>query len=492
MPPPERRSAPRDGHFVRAAQLAKDGRVAEAIEAYQRGLAAQPDFAPARNNLGNLLTGSGRTDEAIVELRRAIELDPGYALAHYNLGNALRRAGQQAEGIASYRKALELRPQYPEALNNLGNALNEADRLPEAAEVLERAVAARPGFGEALNNLATVQKELGLIEESLDNFARAVSAAPQLADASFGYALALLLAGRYREGWQHYESRWACNEFTGRRRHLTDPLWRGENFAGKTLLVYFEQGFGDTLQLLRYLPMVAARGGKVVLEVQRPLLRLCAGYTRWAQLIAGGEPRPRYDLQCPLLSLPLAFDTTLESIPREVPYLQPDPWLVAKWRERLATARPGLRVGLVWAGNPKQKSEPKRGIGLEPCLPLFSLPGVRWFGLQVGERAGDVVMAPPGSIRDLSPELTDFAETAAAIANLDLVISSDTAVVHLAGALGHPTWALLRFSPDWRWHLGRDDCPWYPAMRLFRQPRRDDWPAVIAAVRGALAERVRG
>ncbi len=477
---------PAAAHFLRARALAELGEREAAIAAYRHAIAAQPKLLQAYNNLGNLLSAEGRLDEAIASFRQAVAVKPDYALAWYNLGNALRRRERLAEAIEAYRRALRAKPDYPEVLNNLGNALKEADRLEEAAARLERAVALRPGFAEALNNLGVVLKELNRNDESIRAYRAALAVAPGLADARFGLSLLLLLKGEYLEGWQAYEARWNSIEFPAVHRKLPEPLWDGESFPGRTLLLHFEQGYGDSLQLLRYVPLAAGRGGRIVLEVQRPLLRLAARFGDVAQVIANGDPRPPYDLQCPLLSLPFAFRTTLDNIPARLPYLHADPRLVEEWRGRLGGGG-ALKVGLVWAGNPRQKSEPKRGIGLEPCLPLLRVDGVRWYSLQAGKRAADAARLAPGALTDLSPQLSDFAETAAAIANLDLVVTTDTAVAHLSGALARPTWVMLRWSPDWRWHLGRDDNPWYPGcMRLFRQPRRDDWPAVVANVKSAL------
>jgi tetratricopeptide (TPR) repeat protein len=471
-------------HFARARELANRGDNEAAVASYRAAIAADPKLVVAYNNLGNLLTGMDRAEEALEPLRRALELKPDYALAQYNVGNALKKAGRHDEAIRAYERALELKPGYPEALNNLANTLNDANRLPEAEATLRKAIASRPDFAEAVHNLAGTVRDLGRIEESIPIFQQALAINPKLADSHFGVSLMLMLVERYAEAWPHYEWRFRWSAFPGRKQMLPGPQWKGERFDGKTLLVYFEQGLGDTIQFVRYAPLIAARGGQLVMEVQKSLMRLCAPLGRYARFIAGGERRPHYDLQCPLQSVTLAFNTTVDTIP-PAPYLTPDPALVAKWRERIGGA-PGLKVGLIWAGNPKQPSEPKRGVGMQNCLPLFATPGVRWVSLQVGEKASEVLLAPPGTISDVSPELTDFAETAAVMANLDLVISTDTAPAHLAGALGVPTFLMLRDLPDWRWHLERADCPWYPSMRLFRQKKPGDWATVVAEVKAAL------
>src|ERR1043166_9096789 len=297
-----------------------------------------------------------------------------------------------------------------------------------------------------------------------------------------------LLRGNFSAGWEKYEARWNLGDLLP--REFKQPQWRGEPLGGKTILLHAEQGFGDTIQFLCYLPLVAARGGKVILEIQKPLIPLVtpsAGVT----VIASGDPLPPFDLHCPLLSLPRAFATTLQNIPASVPYLAPAAERVAHWRARIGDA-PGLKVGIVWAGSPIHRNDRHRSIPVEKFKPLFELAGARFFSLQVGARAADRTAVEPVPVTDLAGELTDFGETAAAVANLDLIISADTALVHLAGALNKPVWTLLPFAPDWRWLLARSDSPWYPSMRLFRQTRHGDWDGVVAAVRQALAERIAG
>jgi hypothetical protein len=267
------------------------------------------------------------------------------------------------------------------------------------------------------------------------------------------------------------------------------PLWSGEDLAGRAIFLHAEQGYGNTIQGLRYVPLVAARGARVVLEVPPPLFRLARSVGGVAELVAAGQALPRFDFACPLLSLPRGFATTLETIPAEVPYLAPLPEATAPWRDRLDG--PGFKVGIAWAGSPLHRHDAQRSIDIETLAPLFQLDAVRWFSLQTGDRVGDLVRLPGGRVTDLAPHLTDFAETAAAIAHLDLVITVDTAVAHVAGALARPAWVMLRFRPDWRWLIAREDSPWYPTLRLFRQRARGDWDEVVARVGAALHDLVR-
>jgi tetratricopeptide (TPR) repeat protein len=458
----------------------------EAIASFQRAVALRPDFHSALNNLGNALRLLERTQEAADCYRRAVALKPDYALAIYNLANIERDAGRHARAIELYRRAIGISPEYFEALNNLGNSLKDLDRLEEAVSIYERALRVNPDSPEALNNLGNVLKDLNRLKEAAVYFEKAVRVAPDFAEPHFGRSLVLLALDDYERGWDEYEWRWKSKEFPSYRWVFSEPEWHGEDLEGRTILLHCEQGFGDNLQCLRYVPMVHARGGRIVLEMPRPLVPIARTVRCPIEtMVVVGEKRPHFDLRCSMMSLPHVFRSTLDTLPREVPYLFPDPELVERWRARIGDA-PGPKVGIVWAGNPRQPTEVKRGIGLDGYRPLLSLPGIRWFSLQVGPRARDLDRLPPGLVTDLSNELTDFAQTAAAMRNLDLVITTDTSVAHLAGALAHPVWVLLRFSPDWRWGLGREDNAWYPTLRLFRQAAIDDWRAPVAALRSAL------
>jgi tetratricopeptide (TPR) repeat protein len=463
------------------------GRAEEAIACYRRALALRPEYAKACLNLGAALMGTGALAEGNDYLTRAAALDPKLPEAPYNLGNLAEKQGDYAAAAENFRRAAALRPQFYEAHNNLGAVLLKAGD-PEAAHAsFERAAALKPADAEAHHNLASALFELGRYADALAGCRRATAADPAHAQANFTEAMLLLVQGELREGFEKYEWRWKLGTLVP--RNFPVPLWNGEDLAGRTILLHGEQGFGDTIQGLRYVPLVAARGARVVLEVPAALTRLAARLPGVAELVTAGQALPRFDLASPLLSLPRAFATTLETIPADVPYLSAEPDAVERWRKTLDGA--GLKVGMAWAGSPLHRSDARRSIAVETLEPLLRLKGVRWFSLQVGERAADLARLAPGLVTDLAPQLSDFAETAAAIANLDLVITVDTAVAHVAGAIGRPAWVMLRKTPDWRWLVDRDDSPWYPTLRLYRQRRRGDWEEVVRRVRTALKQQLK-
>ena len=459
---------------------------AAAADLFARVTELAPDDADAHYNLGTSLLALSRAEEAAARLRRAVALAPQHAKALNNLGSALRALRRLGEAEETCRRAIEVAPELPTAWNNLGIVHADQGRAADAADCFRRAVTIKADFADGWFNLGKALQSDGRREEALAQFRRAIELRADYPNAQMGEAFLLLVMGDFVQGLPRLEWRWRLPEKSP--RPFTQPLWRGENLGGKTILLHAEQGFGDSLMLLRYAPLVAARGGRVVIEVPRALERLA---TRLAggpyTLVVGGQPLPAFDLHCPLMSLPLAFGTTPETIPAAVPYFTAAPDAVARWRARLATVA-GMKIGIVWAGNPVHLNDASRSIALDRLGPLFELPGTQWFSLQVGERARDLAKLPAGRVTDLAPDPTDFAETAAAISALDLVICVDTAVAHLAGALGHAVWLLLPFDPDWRWLLERGDSPWYPAARLVRQQAPGDWDGVIARVRAALLD----
>jgi tetratricopeptide (TPR) repeat protein len=435
--------------------LREKGHPVSALRSYDASLCLQPDHAGALCASGSLLQDLGRFEAAISRYEAALAARPDFATAWRNLGTALQTLGRHEAAISAYRDAIRLDPGDADAHSALGAALTEAGR---------------PGEAE-------------------DSFATALALSPDNADAHFNRGLALLKAGRLSEGWAEHE--WRCRGILP-PHGIGRPQWRGEPAAGQTVLLHAEQGFGDTLQFIRYLPLVAARGLRVVLDVPQPLRRLAKSLPGIQTMLDTGTPRPEIDLHCPLMSLPFAFETELASIPAAMPYLAPPADCAKLWRDRVPSAD-GLKVGLVWAGNPRpgearsHAADQRRSVDLATLAPLAQVAGVRWFSLQKDRRDPN---AEAFALTDLMPLVADFADTAALIHALDLVIAVDTAVAHLAGALGKPVWMLSRFDGCWRWLQGRDDTPWYPTMRLYRQEAPGDWGGAVARLAADLAAAV--
>ncbi|SMF78249.1 Flp pilus assembly protein TadD, contains TPR repeats [Azospirillum oryzae] len=482
-----------DAHASRAGALRRLGRPEAALLAAGQALALAPGHADALANRAAALLSSGDAASAERCARRSLRLNARSAVAHATLAAALAGQRRWAEAETAARDSLALDRNAGEAWEVLGAVLAKLGRFTESLEAFTAAERLRPGpslyaaRGTALIAMARP------VEAAAD-FERALADRPQDAGLHWNLGFACLMAGDYRRGWPEFDWRRHDDRAEPPWRRLTQPTWHGESLIGRTVLLYAEQGLGDTLQFLRYVPLVAARGGRVVLEVQRPLLSLMSGVEGAAQIIARGDPLPPFDLECPLMSLPHAFDTVLDGVPADIPYLRPDPVRLARWRDRLGP-HTALRVGVVWAGNPRFPGDGDRSPRLAGLRGLLDVPGCRFYGLQMGPGRADLADAVlPESFTDLGPEIADFADTAAIMANLDLVVSSCTGPAHLAGALGVPLWLALPFSPDWRWLTGRDNSPWYPSARLFRQPAPGDWSSVVghmAAELAALAQRFR-
>ena len=461
------------------------GRPAEAEASYREALRLRPDDPEAHNNLGVVLRDLGRLTEAEASCREALRLRPDFRLAHNSIGNVLRKLGRPAEAETSYREALRLGPRYPEAYNNLGTALCDLGRLEEAEASYRDALRLRPDYVEAHKNLGAALRDLRRLAEAEASCREALRLKPDDPEAHANLSLVLLLAGRFKEGWQEYEWRLKTKPYK-RTDGFSAPLWSGETIGNRVILLHAEQGLGDTLQFCRYAPLIATCA-RTVLVVQPPLVRLLSRLPGVTEIVAHGKKLPSYDLHCSLLSLPRLVGTTLDTIPASIPYLTADPALAAHWREQL-TGLSGLRVGLVWAGGKMLEGDSRRrSITLDLMAPLAEAPGVSFISLQKGEPAAQAANPPAGmNLHDFTADLHDFADTAALVDGLDLVISVDTAVAHLAGALGKPVWLLNRFDTDWRWLLDRDDSPWYPTLRQFRQPALGDWASVIRNARDAL------
>jgi tetratricopeptide (TPR) repeat protein len=457
------------------------GQRENAIESFRRALALQAN-AQWHYSLGNLLMEQKRADEAQRALSQALAIRPDFAEARLAMGNVLLEIGRATDAAQSYRQALRLRPEFPEAQINLAHQLVQSGQLEEAAALYERALTQRPDDAETCNNLANVLQDLGRVSEAIALFQRAIELRLGLAEARFGLGLALLVSGDFTRGWPLYEERWTVAH-RSRSRGFDVPIWDGSELNGRRIFLHTEQGLGDAIQFVRYVSLVRERGGRVIVGCFPQVRRLFEGQLGIERVVAEQEPLPVFDLHCPLLSLPRIFGTTLETIPTLTSYLK----VRQEWAEKFASRLPqGMKVGLVWSGNPEHKKDRDRSISLSSLAPLAQLRNMSWISLQKSP-----VAAPPRpkalEMLDWTPELNDLADTAGLIAHLDLVISVDTAVAHLGGAMGKPVWLLLPFAPDWRWLLEREDSPWYPTVRLFRQPRRGAWDAVVKKVAEALA-----
>jgi tetratricopeptide (TPR) repeat protein len=454
----------------------------QAIDYMTQALRINPDLAEAHNNLGNVLLKLGRKTEAVESYRQAVRLTPDHAEGHYNLGLALGELGQEDEAIAANERAVRLNPNYAPAHNNLGILFKEQGRLDEAVASYYRCLRLQPNNPEAQYNLAGALVFQGKVEEGAAWFQEAIRLRPDLAEAHQNLGMTLLMLGNFQQGWPEYEWRLRCKE--GGYVNLPQPNWDGSPLEGKTILLHAEQGMGDTLQFVRYARLVKERGGRVLQScppsLQRVLAR-CAGIDR---LVPFGEPWPEFDVQARLLSLPYLLGTnSIEKIPATVPYLEPDAEMVRHWRGRLDEV-PGFRVGIVWKGNAAHRRDRWRSVPLAEFAPLAKIDKVSLISLQYGK---EQLAEMPGLALDWGALLSeDLADLASILPSLDLVISVDTAVVHLAGALGVKVWVPLPFAPDWRWLLGRSDSPWYPSVRLFRQSRQGKWEEVFEQIAGEL------
>jgi len=401
--------------------------------------------------------------------------------------------GRTHEAIEALRAAVAIDPNVPAAWNNLGNEFRNDLRYDDAMDAYRRAIALDANFADAHLNLGASLQE---IEPTLDNalaaYRKAISLQPDFATAHWNYGFALLLGGDYAGGLPEYEWRMKVKAIAP-NRSFPVPAWAGQDLTGKRILLHAEQGLGDSIHMARYIPMVVARGAEVIVECPKPLVRVLEGMGSGVKIVAGGEPLPTFDLHCPLMTLPLRFGTTLASIPWNGPYLHANEEISARWRERMPPDPRRLRIGLVWAGRPENKVDRKRSMRLDQFAPLAGITDARFFSLQKGPARDQIRRSPAGlELIDYTDDLGDFADTAAMIANLDLVISVDTSVAHLAGAMGRPVWVLLPTNPDWRWMLEREHSPWYPSARLFRQKMRGDWAEVTAQVATELKKAKRG
>jgi tetratricopeptide (TPR) repeat protein len=461
----------------------------EALASFDHALALRPDNAEALGSRGVTLHMLRRFDEALASYDRALALRPDHAEVHSNRSVALFELRRFAEALASCDRALALQPDYPEAHSSRGNALSVMRRFDEASANYDRALALRPDYAEAHTGFGVTLHALKRFDDELRCYERALAARPDFVEAHYNRALCRLLIGDFDRGWAEHEWRWETEQFKHSKRNFAQPQWTGsQEIAGKTILLHAEQGFGDTIQFCRYATRVAALDARVILAVQEPLRDLLRSLDGVVQVISMGDAVPPFDMHCFFLSLPLVFGTRLATIPGETPYLRVSSQAVANWSARLPPkTRP--RIGLAWSGRPDHSNDQNRSIDLAAFLSPLKGIDATFVSLQREVRAADaIVLQERSDLVHFGDELKDFSDTAALVASLDLVIAVDTSVAHLAGALGKPVWILLPFIPDWRWLLERDDSPWYPTARLFRQDDSRRWDGAFGRLRAALAD----
>lgn len=475
-----------DALYNRGNALHTLNRQKDALESYERALAVNPDYAEAYCNRGNILQALGRWTDALSSYDRALELKPDYANAHNNRGNVLLELKQVSGAMTSYEKALSYAPEYASAHNNRGNAFFEMDRITDALHSYEQALTLNPAYAKAHYNRGKTLLELGRLDDAIAAYENALAIDPEYIDAHWNQGLCLLLKGDYEAGWRKFEWRWRLKGRDEQPRNYVQPLWNPSvEQCGKTILLYGEQGLGDTLQFSRYVEQVARLGANVLLEVPRTLMPVFRNFKGVTRLVAKGAKPPAFDYYCPLMSLPRVFNTRLDEI-SGLPYLQVPENRLKAWQSRLALPETA-RIGVVWSGNAGHKNDRDRSIPLAIFKHLL-VGEYAYFSLQKEIRELDKAELPAlPMLRTFTAELADFSDTAALISLMDVVITVDTSVAHLAGALGKEVWILLPFVPDWRWMMHRPDSPWYDSATLIRQSKRADWPSVV----GEVAERLR-
>ncbi|MHC4624753.1 MAG: tetratricopeptide repeat protein, partial [Planctomycetota bacterium] len=477
------------GHPVVLHSLAmiayQAGRYEAALELLREAVADSPQVPQFHNTRGLVLEALGKFNQATQAYERAVSLKPDYAEAYHNMGIAMLAQGQYVEAVKKCRKAISLTSGYAQVYNTMGFCLERQGRCAEAVQSYKRAVQLAPDFAEAHNHLGVVFSAMDRHEEAIEHYRRAVQTDPEYAEAHWNLSLALLLTGRLAAGWKEYE--WRCNPGLGMTTYphcYDEPQWDGSSFAGNRLLVHYEQGLGDTIQFVRYLPAVKARGGTVILEVRKPLIDLLRRFPGVDELVEASldmKPAMEFDLHVSLMDLPGLLGTTLDNVPAGVPYLYADSAKAGYWREKLSG--PDFKVGIVWSGSSMYERNHVRSCRLEYFASLAAVEGIKLYGLQKDGPASQLEeLAAQIPVTNLAEHLHDFSDTAAVIENLDLIVSVDTSVPHLAGAMGKPVWVLICSTPAWQWMLDRQDSPWYPTMRLFRQKESGDWQGVFRDV----------
>ena len=458
------------GHYQGAVDLIGDA------------IAVNPNVSSFHSNRGLALQELKQLDAAVASYDKAIAYKLEFAKAYYNRGNALNELKQLNAAVASYDKAIALKPDFAEAYSNRGIALKELKQLDAAIASYDKAIALKPDYAEAYYNRGTALQELKQLDAAVASCDKAIVLAPDFAEAYWNKSMLLLLTREFVKGFNLYEWRWDEKNTMKWKRNFSQPLWLGEeSLSDKTILIHAEQGLGDTIQFCRYIKMVSDLDAKVIFEVQKPLVRLLKDLPGVSTLIAKGDPLPEFDFHCPLLSLPLAFKTDLNSIPSARSYLEAEVARIAYWKDRIKGD--GLKIGIAWQGSKGTTVDIGRSFELKLFEKIATQPNVHLISLQKEYGSDQLNDMPPGMlVMDLGEELDNdgaFLDSSAVMMNLDLVITSDTAMAHLAGALGIKTWVVLKYVPDWRWMLDRQDSPWYPSLKLYRQEKMDDWSTVF-------------
>jgi tetratricopeptide (TPR) repeat protein len=481
-------------HYNLGNVLRSQGKADDAIKQYETALRLQPQYPEALFQLGQTLREQGRLDDAIAVYEKALMQEPNHPRLLNHLGNLLREKGEPQGAIVRYDHALRLKPDYPEALVNYGTALHDVGKTDEAMEKYEDALRFAPHVPNVHINIGTLLHDLGRMQDAIARYDNALRFQPDNVDAHWNKAIAYLALGNYREGWQLYES--GLN-FKGKRGKLPFQAkrWDGRPFQDKRLLIWSEQGLGDSLQFIRYAKLCKARGGKVIVMCPPPLVRILKTNPFVDEVVTSAVDAD-FDFQASLMSLPYIFGTTLETIPADIPYLSVTKDAAEKWAKHFEGVD-GFKIGLVWAGSPREGDalsaliDKRRSLNLSQLTPLLDTKGARFYSLQLGKPAAQIAeLGLQDKITDFTGDIADFMDTAAIIDCLGLVISVDTSVVHLAGAFGKPVWVLSRFDACWRWLQNRESNPWYPETRIFGQPKPGDWNSVIEKVRAALTQRV--
>jgi tetratricopeptide (TPR) repeat protein len=478
-----------DAYHNMAIALQSQGQYVAAVNKCKQALSFRPNDAHVYNTMAFSLEKQQLYKQAIDNYQRAIQLKPDFVEAYNHLGVVLNKQGRSVEASENFKTALSYDPDYAEVYSNLGIALKEQEQFSEAIASFKQALQLDPDFAEAYYNLANSLRDEGCCREAINHYKKAIHLKPDYAQAHWNLSLTHLLCGNYIEGWSQYRWRRNADLKILTDYHCTGKLrWDGSSFKNQRLLVHYEQGLGDNIQFVRYLPMAKARGGTVIFETLKPLIGLLQGFPGIDELIEynpGKICSLEYDVYTSLLDMPNIFTTTVETIPVDVPYIFADPVKSEYWRNRISG--PGYKVGIVWAGSPEHGNDRYRSCSLRDFAPLMEIDNLQLYGLQKG-RAADQMDELAGTmpVINISKYFDDLTDTAAVIESLDLVISVDTCVLHLSGAMGKPTWALLPYAPEWRWMLNRQDSPWYPGMKLFRQKRWRDWNNVFQCVAGEL------